>query len=113
MDNLSSAHVYIRLKKGQTLKDIPPEVLEDCAQLVKQNSIQGMQSLHHLDFNAWVGCKTDNVTVIYTMWNNLKKTQGMDVGQVGFHDENAVSVLIGVVGGLYHFRCSRSKYLKR
>lgn len=41
MDEVSSAHVYLRLKKGETLEDIPPLVLEDCAQLVKANSIQG------------------------------------------------------------------------
>ncbi len=41
VDEVSSAHVYLRLKKGQTLEDIPPLVLDDCAQLVKANSIQG------------------------------------------------------------------------
>eukprot|EP01111_Echinosteliopsis_oligospora_P011782 TRINITY_DN395_c0_g1_i1.p1 TRINITY_DN395_c0_g1~~TRINITY_DN395_c0_g1_i1.p1 ORF type:complete len:191 (-),score=50.63 TRINITY_DN395_c0_g1_i1:54-626(-) len=76
VDNLSSAHVYLRLKQGQNVKQIPPEVLEDCAQLVKDNSIEG--------------CKKDNVNVIYTLWSNLKKTGDMDVGQVGFHDEKAV-----------------------
>jgi len=51
VDNLSSAHVYIRMKKGVDLKDIPPAVLEDCAQLVKQNSIQGTHSL--LPLSLW------------------------------------------------------------
>lgn len=41
MDKMSSAHVYLRLPKGQTIDDIPEGVLEDCAQLVKANSIQG------------------------------------------------------------------------
>lgn len=41
MDKMSSAHVYLRLNKGQTFDDIPEGVLEDCAQLVKANSIQG------------------------------------------------------------------------
>lgn len=68
VDNLSSAHVYLRLKKGQTLDDIPSTVLDDCAQLVKANSIQGN--------------KTNNLDVVYTMWANLKKTASMDVGQV-------------------------------
>lgn len=38
---MSSAHVYLRLNKGQTMDDISEGVLEDCAQLVKANSIQG------------------------------------------------------------------------
>ncbi|NWQ84686.1 CCD25 protein, partial [Columbina picui] len=41
VDKLSSAHVYLRLHKGQTVDDIPKEVLIDCAHLVKANSIQG------------------------------------------------------------------------
>ena len=41
VDKMSSAHVYLRLHKGQTFDDIPEGVLEDCAQLVKANSIQG------------------------------------------------------------------------
>ncbi|XP_022661029.1 coiled-coil domain-containing protein 25-like isoform X2 [Varroa jacobsoni] len=76
VDNLSSAHVYVRLKEGQTIDDIPPELIMDCAQLVKHNSIQG--------------CKESSVDVVYTMWSNLKKTQAMVDGQVGFHDEKAV-----------------------
>lgn len=41
MDKMSSAHVYVRLNKGQTIDDIGEGLLEDCAQLVKANSIQG------------------------------------------------------------------------
>ncbi|KAI9078764.1 hypothetical protein K1719_039222 [Acacia pycnantha] len=41
VDKMSSAHVYLRLHKGQTIDDISKGVLEDCAQLVKANSIQG------------------------------------------------------------------------
>lgn len=37
----SSAHVYLRMEEGMTIKQIPPLVLEDCAQLVKANSIEG------------------------------------------------------------------------
>eukprot|EP00878_Enallax_costatus_P022285 GHUV01023630.1.p1 GENE.GHUV01023630.1~~GHUV01023630.1.p1 ORF type:complete len:201 (+),score=28.94 GHUV01023630.1:190-792(+) len=73
VDDMSSAHVYLRLPEGATLDDIPVNTLEDCAQLVKQNSIQG--------------CKSNDVTIVYTPWSNLKKTASMDVGQVGFHDE--------------------------
>lgn len=42
MDKMSSAHVYLRLHKGQTIDDISEGLLEDCVQLVKANSIQGI-----------------------------------------------------------------------
>ncbi|XP_066468098.1 coiled-coil domain-containing protein 25 isoform X1 [Tiliqua scincoides] len=79
VDKLSSAHVYLRLHKGQTMDDIPKEVLIDCAHLVKANSIQG--------------CKMNNVSVVYTPWTNLKKTADMDVGQIGFHKQKDVKML--------------------
>ena len=41
VDKMSSAHVYLRLHRGQGFDDISEGVLEDCAQLVKANSIQG------------------------------------------------------------------------
>ncbi|KAL6501953.1 hypothetical protein OROGR_027086 [Orobanche gracilis] len=72
VDKMSSAHVYLRLHKGQTIDDMSEGLLEDCAQLVKANSIQGN--------------KINNVDVVYTPWQNLKKTASMDVGQVGFHN---------------------------
>jgi predicted ribosome quality control (RQC) complex YloA/Tae2 family protein len=72
VDNLSSAHVYIRMKPGMTLEDLGgSDLLMDCASLVKANSIQG--------------CKQSTVYVIYTRWKNLKKTSDMVDGQVGFH----------------------------
>lgn len=76
MDKLSSAHVYLRLNPGQTLDDVPTAVIEDACQLVKANSIQGN--------------KTNNIDVVYTMWENLKKTPGMEVGQVAFHRDKEV-----------------------
>ncbi|XP_018574041.1 coiled-coil domain-containing protein 25 [Anoplophora glabripennis] len=76
VDKLSSAHVYLRLRPGQTIDDIPSAVLEDAAQLVKANSIMGN--------------KMNDIDVVYTMWSNLKKTAGMEVGQVGFHKEKEV-----------------------
>lgn len=76
MDNLSSAHVYLRLPRGKAIDDIPEDLLEECCQLVKQNSIQG--------------CKDNNVPIVYTMWGNLKKTADMVVGQVSFHKQKAV-----------------------
>lgn len=76
VDNLSSAHVYLRLPDGVSIDDIPEDTLEDCAQLVKQNSI--------------MGCKQNDIVVVYTPWSNLKKTASMEVGQVGFHDPKKV-----------------------
>jgi hypothetical protein len=71
VDDLSSAHVYLRLKPGMNLDDITEALLTDCGSLVKANSIQG--------------CKLSNVYVVYTRWKNLKKTSDMVDGQVGFH----------------------------
>ena len=71
VDDLSSAHVYLRMHPGMTLDDISDDLLTDCASLVKANSIQG--------------CKLSSVYVVYTRWKNLKKTADMVDGQVGFH----------------------------
>ncbi|KAK8191721.1 hypothetical protein HDK77DRAFT_453248 [Phyllosticta capitalensis] len=76
VDNLSSAHIYLRLPEGSSWEDIPQALLEDCAQLTKANSIEGN--------------KKDNITIIYTPWSNLKKDGSMAVGQVGFKDNKKV-----------------------
>lgn len=76
VDALSSAHVYVRLPHGQTMFDLPGETLEDAVQLVKANSIQGN--------------KLNNLHIVYTPASNLKKTPGMEVGQVGFYDAKLV-----------------------
>ncbi|XP_035778924.1 coiled-coil domain-containing protein 25-like [Anopheles albimanus] len=76
VDKVSSAHVYLRLEAGQTLDDIPSAVLEDACQLVKANSINGN--------------KMNNIDIVYTMWDNLKKTPAMEVGQVAFHRDKEV-----------------------
>ncbi|KAF5726202.1 coiled-coil domain-containing protein 25-like [Tripterygium wilfordii] len=95
VDKMSSAHVYVRLHKGQTIDDISEGLLEDCAQLVKANSIQGNQ-YYFIYPNLFTivclsaGNKVNNVDVVYTPWANLKKTASMDVGQVGFHNPKMV-----------------------
>ncbi|QRV92141.1 coiled-coil domain-containing protein [Ceratobasidium sp. AG-Ba] len=72
VDKLSSAHVYLRLPPTiESWEKIPQELLVDCAQLVK--------------YEMRVGNKKDNLTIIYTPWDNLKKTGDMAVGQVSFH----------------------------
>ena len=73
VDAHSSAHVYLRMSTGQGMDDLPASVINECCQLTKHNSIEG--------------CKIKDVKVVYTPWTNLKKTNGMEVGQVGFHKE--------------------------
>lgn len=76
VSKLSSAHVYIRLKEGETIENVPSALIDDCCQLVKANSIQGN--------------KMNDVEIVYTPWTNLKKTASMDVGQVAFFNEKEV-----------------------
>ncbi|RUS35525.1 hypothetical protein BC938DRAFT_480415, partial [Jimgerdemannia flammicorona] len=71
IDKLSSAHVYLRLQPGQDWAEIPKELLVDCAQLVKSNSIDGN--------------KKNNIAIVYMPWDNLKKMAGIETGQVSFH----------------------------
>lgn len=84
VDDLSSAHVYLRLPVGPVRRkfretgnlDHIPEAMEDCCALVKANSIEGS--------------KRTTVSVVYTEWENLKKTGNMVDGQVGFTDSKKV-----------------------
>ncbi|KAK6736572.1 hypothetical protein RB195_019330 [Necator americanus] len=76
VDKVSSAHVYLRLPPGMTIDTIPQALIDDCCQLVKANSIEGN--------------KMNDVGIVYTMWENLKKTGDMAVGQIGFHDNKKV-----------------------
>lgn len=76
VNNLSSAHVYLRLGDDEEWTKIPEPILQDIAQLTKANSIQGN--------------KKENITVIYTPWLNLKKDNSMELGQVSFHNAKLV-----------------------
>ncbi|KAK4111203.1 coiled-coil domain-containing protein 25 [Canariomyces notabilis] len=80
VDKLSSAHIYLRLREGETWDNIPEALLTDLAQLTKANSIEGN--------------KKDNITVIYTPWSNLKKDGSMAVGQVSFKDQRKVKRIL-------------------
>ncbi len=51
-------------------------MLIECCQLCKSGSIKGN--------------KLDDITIIYTMFGNLRKEPQMEAGEVGFHDEKAV-----------------------
>ena len=78
--DMSSAHVYLRIPDGiKSLKDIPPELVQECAQLTKANSIDGS--------------KKDRVGVNYTWARNLKKTNGMETGAVSFHAPHNVEYI--------------------
>merc|ERR1712176_447741 len=79
VDDLSSAHVYLRLPRGETFDSVPEEVVEECASLVKANSIKG--------------CKLSEVRIVYTPWENLKKTSDMVVGQIGYHNSKKVKYI--------------------
>ena len=82
VDDLSSAHVYLRFPAPGTkhkpvpIDTIPPELVAECCQLVKANSIEG--------------CKKHSVSIVYTPASNLKKTAQMKTGQVGFKDKKVV-----------------------
>ncbi|BEJ06947.1 hypothetical protein CcaverHIS641_0402160 [Cutaneotrichosporon cavernicola] len=79
VDKLSSAHVYLRQSEDEphgAWDALPAALVNDAAQLVKANSIEGN--------------KKDNITIIYTPFTNLKKTGDMAVGQVSFHSDKKV-----------------------
>mmetsp|Transcript_45084 Transcript_45084/g.127249 ORF Transcript_45084/g.127249 Transcript_45084/m.127249 type:complete len:287 (+) Transcript_45084:179-1039(+) len=82
VDNLSSAHVYLRPPRpwddpSFSIEAIPPDVLSDMCQLTKANSIEGS--------------KQSSVDIVYTPWGNLRKDQNtMDTGTVGFQDMKLV-----------------------
>ncbi|GMK58872.1 hypothetical protein CspeluHIS016_0603140 [Cutaneotrichosporon spelunceum] len=79
LNKLSSAHVYLRQSEGEphgAWDALPAALVDDAAQLVKANSIEGN--------------KKDNITIIYTPFTNLKKTGDMAVGQVSFHSDKKV-----------------------
>lgn len=82
VDNLSSAHIYLRLPNpdAEPWTAIPKALLTDCAQLTKANSIDGN--------------KKDNITIVYTPWSNLKKSGDMATGQVGFKDNKLVKKVL-------------------
>ena len=70
VDKLSSAHVYLRLPRGENdIESIDKLTLEACAQLTKANSI--------------AGCKLSECDIKYTPWSNLRKDSDMDVGTIG------------------------------
>ena len=77
---MSSAHVYLRMKNPITsYEELPEKAVLECAQLTKENSIEG--------------CKKKGVTIIYTWASNLLKEDDMDVGAVTFKNRALVQNL--------------------
>ena len=76
----SSAHVYLRCQKGEAIDEVPDEIIAECAQLTKANSIEG--------------CKLSHVQIVYTPWANLDKRDGMADGQVGYKDPKACKYIL-------------------
>ncbi|KAK4101452.1 DUF814-domain-containing protein [Parathielavia hyrcaniae] len=99
VDKLSSAHIYLRLREGDTWDNIPEDLLTDLAQLTKANSIEGN--------------KKDNITIIYTPWSNLRKDGSMAVGQVSFKDNKKVKrILVAQRENLIVNRLNKTKVEK-
>lgn len=60
VDKLSSAHVYLRLPQGMTWDAIPQDVLQECCQLVKANSIEGAnQSWNQYHASLELACRLE------------------------------------------------------
>ena len=85
VDKLSSAHVYLRLPEstdGNAFNGIiSEELLQDCCQLVKANSIEGN--------------KRDILNIVYTPSSNLLKRKSMEVGQVSFKKDTMIKKALG------------------
>jgi hypothetical protein len=47
-DKLSSAHIYLRMNEGEAWDSIPEELVIDCAQLTKANSIEGSTDIRFI-----------------------------------------------------------------
>lgn len=76
VDSYSSAHIYCLLPDEMTFDSMPTDLINECAQLTKYNSIEG--------------CKKNNITICYTPADNLLKTSDMEVGAVGFKNSKQV-----------------------
>jgi hypothetical protein len=50
--------------------------------------MDSMLQYMHDHMNA--GNKLNKITILYTPWTNLKKTSGMETGQVTFHKQTMV-----------------------
>ncbi|KAI6238753.1 Coiled-coil domain-containing protein 25 [Aphelenchoides fujianensis] len=73
VDKLSSAHVYLRLEEGQTIDDIPPALIKDCAQLTG-DMVVGQVGFHRDKAVKKVRVETKSSEII----RRLEKTKVVD-----------------------------------
>merc|ERR1711957_214632 len=59
---------------GDAIESVPADIIQEMCQLTKANSTEG--------------CKASQVDIVYTPYLNLKKSERMDTGSVGFKDES-------------------------
>lgn len=79
-DKYSSAHIYLKLQDCEkSWEDVSRDVINDCLQLCKSQSIQGN--------------KLPQCTIIHTPWHNLKKSGYMKPGEVSFKSMKSVKKL--------------------
>ncbi|CCE64055.1 hypothetical protein TPHA_0G02190 [Tetrapisispora phaffii CBS 4417] len=75
-DNYSSGHVYLKLlEKENSVSDVSSEIVNDCLQLCKSESIQGN--------------KLPQCSILITPWHNLRKNRFMKPGEVSFKSQRA------------------------
>jgi hypothetical protein len=77
-EDLSSAHVYLRLPDDKIIDDVPENVLNEVFQLVKEGSKDGR--------------KKEFINICMTPWSNLKKTGEMETGAIGYKDDKNVKI---------------------
>lgn len=64
VDKLSSAHIYLRMNEGETWESIPADLLNDCAQLTKANSIEGKKKSHKYICEAEISPQETKRTIL-------------------------------------------------
>ena len=72
VDDMSSAHVYLRMPDGQGIDDISPETLDECCQLVKVRGLWHVYTITTcnqvfavvLQANSIQGCKMASVLIV-------------------------------------------------
>jgi len=81
VDSLSSAHVYLRTQEPiDSYDSLSKELIQECAQLTKANSIEG--------------CKKASVGINFTWATNLLKTADMQTGAVSFKNRKLTKTIM-------------------
>ncbi len=69
VDDLSSAHVYLRMKPDMNMDDISEDLLLDCSSLVKANSIAGCK----VSMFTQTKCRVFLFTAALILWRSFSK----------------------------------------